>query len=603
MCGLNIIFSSKGRINDVHNGMADAIRHRGPDAVGTWSDGHCALSHTKLSIQDFSSRSNQPLEYRNLVIVFNGEIYNAHAIARELGVCGERLLFDGEVIGPAYSKLGDALWGRLDGEFAIAIYDKAERRLTVARDRIGAKPLYYQVYDGDLYLSSEIKGLRRALPQGRSLDFDRVCFDLVFGPWGPKDATFFKEVKKVPPAHYLTAITETFAATSYWSADHRICESSGDNLAAALETSICERVAGNLPIAVFLSGGIDSSTVAALAKAKSSNEVVAYSARYPGAASADENHEARSVCDRLGIDLRFAEVTAADATLKTWDEIIGALEEPPWDIVYLPVWNLYRAASSDGFRVVLTGQGNDELWCGYRNEESLSLAIWRDRSVERVARAFRDRLLKVGVGRVGKSGHSFAPLWTGHGTSEFLKLGRDIAYIASHISSSVLACHSLAATRLAMNSALSRHLDQEDRLGMAHGIESRLPLLSNRLIDLALTHHAGGKDDKGLEKAAFRAAAARFVGTRVANRPKRSFPAPPADVGCELCEYVLDNWPAIRASEIGAGLINPSISVDDAVAIIKTSPQIGITLASLHRFAQLWLSEAALNRLQGEFND
>ena len=351
----------------------DAIGHRGPDARGTWfsGDGGVALGHVRLSIIDLDPRSNQPMVCPRTgnVLVFNGEIYNFQGIRRELEALGWefRTRSDTEVILAAYGQWGAGCLGRFNGMFAFAIYEPALRRFFLARDRVGKKPLYFSLRHQGLVFGSELKALLRACP-GLPRELDPVALreylDLGYIPGA---ATIYREARKLRPAHYAVySIPDgTFTEYGYWLP---ICgeqleigeHEAAEELEYLLRDAVRLRLVSDVPVGVFLSGGLDSSLVSAFV-AQENPDVVAYTARFP-IARYDESHYAAMVARHLGLDHRIVPVNADDLATLQW--LGGQLDEPFGDSSILPTY-LISKAIREHVKVVLSGDGGDELFGGY----------------------------------------------------------------------------------------------------------------------------------------------------------------------------------------------------------------------------------------------
>lgn len=588
MCGILGAFATSGNLPNAGELRRHllSLSHRGPDYTGSWLSNGIFFGHTKLSIRDFTSASNQPFEYGPYVIAFNGEIYNIREIASAIGLDATSLLSDGEIIGPAFDFFGNDFWGRLDGEFAIALFDRSQRRLTLVRDRLGAKPLHYARSQDVFWFASEAKAILACRNLSVEFNVDRLCSDIVFGSWGPRDQTYFKGIECLSPGACLEICPSGERIYRYWTPEVRERASCSDDLRRSISSSVLARMDGGLQKALFLSGGVDSATIAAFAVAEPSSKPIVYSARFPMNPGYDEFDLACELAGKFGLEIRAVDVSRDDFSVPVCNQISLALEEPPVDAIFYAVWKHYAAVSRDGIRVVLTGQGNDELWCGYRKEEPLSFSVWKMRSPETIAEQFRQRNLSDSMIRLRSGISTTLEFWGGPSIHEYLSARRDVAHIDQFIRTDPSEAMGTTATRFAMATALSRHLDQEDRLGMAHGIESRVPLLSNDLIDHALRrppHHS-----ELAEKAVFRTAVEDRLGADAAWRPKRSYRAPQTFLLKEMTKYVADNWSEIRTGPLTGCVIDPRLSLDDTLAIFEYAPALAIRVAGLGSFADTW---------------
>src|SRR5215470_4938199 len=275
MCGIAGIVSQSADL-EVVGAMTDALAHRGPDGVGAWSDGLCSLGHRRLAIIDLSERGKQPVsnEDKTKWIVFNGEIYNFHDLRLELERLGHafRSRTDTEVIVHAYEQWGTNCLNRFRGMFAFAIWDQRQRRLFLARDRVGKKPLYYAGNDRYFIFSSELQSLLQDPKLRREVDLEAVDSYLSWG-YVPAPMTGFKDIWKLPPAHFLLleVKSERFEmhTARYWELKYGpkipILESeAGERLLEKLTAAVKYRLISDVPLGAFLSGGTDSSIVVGL---------------------------------------------------------------------------------------------------------------------------------------------------------------------------------------------------------------------------------------------------------------------------------------------------------------------------------------------------
>ncbi|MCU1283534.1 MAG: asparagine synthase (glutamine-hydrolyzing), partial [bacterium] len=313
MCGIS------GYLDRAHAGpphaaavraMTDALAHRGPDAAGFHTAGPVALGHRRLSIIDLRPEGNQPLrnEDGSIVLVANGEIYNFRELRRELVRRGHqfRSRSDSEVIVHLYEEHGLDCLSRLRGMFAFALWDAPRRRLFLARDRAGEKPLYYAARDGGLWFASELRALVRGLPWRPAVDLDAIEQYLTL-QYVPAPLTAFAGVRKLPAAHCLTISPGGMPALERWwrlSFAPARPVSLGDAVAetrALVEDAVAVREVADVPLGAFLSGGIDSSTVVALLARRSSRPVKTFCVDLP-AGDGGEAAYARLVARRYGTD-------------------------------------------------------------------------------------------------------------------------------------------------------------------------------------------------------------------------------------------------------------------------------------------------------------
>ena len=360
--------------------MADALAHRGPDGSGVWADADTgvALSHRRLAIIDLTAAGAQPMISSDgrWVISYNGEVYNARAIAAEPELAGVnyRGTSDTEVILESVVRRGlDRTLDDLNGMFAMALWDRAARTLHLVRDRLGIKPVFYSASGGVLRFASELKGLQAAGDSLGAIDPASVASFLRFG-YVPAPFSIYRDVTKVMPGQVVSidgngAVT----ARSYWSADDAAMEATADPtglddeaavtaLHDLLADAVSLQMISDVPLGAFLSGGIDSSTIAALMLAAGKGPVRTFSIGFPELGF-DESRHAAAVARHLGTQHEELIVTAADA-LDVVPRLPDIYDEPFADSSQIPTY-LVSKLTRARVTVALSGDGGDELFAGY----------------------------------------------------------------------------------------------------------------------------------------------------------------------------------------------------------------------------------------------
>src|SRR4051794_13400591 len=365
MCGICGIASTRGAVDrDRLAAMSATLVHRGPDAEGTFVDGGVGLAARRLAIIDLTG-GDQPIanEDGSVVVVQNGEIYNYRELIQELERAGHRFRTrcDTEVLVHGYEQWGAALWERLRGMFAVAAWDARERRLVLARDRFGIKPLYYRDVGGELSFASELD----ALPKGE-IDLDALEGFLAFNVV-PAPLSIFREIRKLLPGHVLTwnegaTTIERFARTGPQPARHGEDEAElVEECRARLRDSVRAHLVADVPVGVLLSGGVDSGALAAFAAEESTEPVRTFSIGFEEA-SFDELDGARAVAQRYGTVHR--ELTLRPDAARLLPALAAAFDEPFADSSALPTYLVSKLAAED-VKVALSGEGADELFGGY----------------------------------------------------------------------------------------------------------------------------------------------------------------------------------------------------------------------------------------------
>ncbi len=353
--------------------MVDAQRHRGPDAAGVWSDRACALGHRRLSIIDLSEAGNQPLsnEDGSIWITLNGEIYNFQLLRAELEKTGRRFRTrtDTEVLVQAYEEWGTACVERLRGMFAFGVWDARRRRLFLARDRVGKKPLFYTQAGGRFLFASELQGLLSCPAVEREVDPSAIDAYLSWG-YVPAPATAFRGIKKLPPAHWLTldvsGETPALEIEQYWSLEYGpkltlTVEEASEALREKLTEAVRLRMISDVPFGAFLSGGVDSSIVVGLMAGLSDRPVKTFSIGFEEAAYNELGH-ARRIAEKWGA--HHHEFIVKPDALSILPKLVRHYGEPYADSSAIPTFYVSQMTRSS-VTVALNGDGGDESFAGY----------------------------------------------------------------------------------------------------------------------------------------------------------------------------------------------------------------------------------------------
>jgi asparagine synthase (glutamine-hydrolysing) len=388
--------------------MAGTMTHRGPDGWGVWTDAQCGigLGHRRLAIIDLSAAGHQPMASASdrFVISYNGEIYNHRELAAEIEGRGVRFRghSDTEILIEAVDQWGvRAALERVDGMFAFALWDRRERQLVLGRDRLGEKPLFYgRLGSGDIVFGSTIDALRRHPEFDRHIDRDALALyfrhKYVPTPW-----SIYEGISKLPAGHIITisadgTMAEPEAYWSYFDVVARGVTFGGneheavDHLNALLRRSVRRRMIADVPVGAFLSGGIDSSTVVAVAQEESDVAVRTFTMG-SSHADYDESYAARKVAKYLGTDHMEQEVTGTDA-LAVVDRLGSMYDEPFGDSSQIPTFLISELARSQ-VTVALSGDAGDELFGGYNRYLSVP-GLWkRLEPIPRPLRRFGARAL------------------------------------------------------------------------------------------------------------------------------------------------------------------------------------------------------------------
>ncbi len=389
MCGFCGVLNLDGQApvdREVLAAMTATLRHRGPDDLGHFLAGPVGLGHRRLSIIDLAT-GRQPLsnEDGSIWIVYNGELYNYPEMRADLEKAGHRFATrsDTEVVVHAYEEYGSNCLKAMNGMFAFALWDGRRRRLLLARDRVGIKPLYYACLPGCLLFGSEVKALLAHPHLERRLDLTALNLYLSL-EYVPTPYSIFEGVRKLPPGHFLEVEGEKSRLESYWDlilddGRPRRPPHLNDSIAEVrrvLQAAVAMELIADVPVGVLLSGGIDSSAVAAMMVRASSRPVPSFSVAFDDP-SFDESAHARLVARHLGTEHHEFPLSAQTA-LESIPEIMAGLDEPLGDSSIIPTFCLSRFTKQH-VKVALGGDGGDELFGGYSTLQAHRLAGYYQR--------------------------------------------------------------------------------------------------------------------------------------------------------------------------------------------------------------------------------
>ncbi|MBL8609614.1 MAG: asparagine synthase (glutamine-hydrolyzing) [Myxococcales bacterium] len=370
MCGIfGAVFVPEGRV-DVDRALA-RLHHRGPDHQGSWRDDRAVLGHARLSILDLSPGAHQPMvsAHGDVVVAFNGEIYNHHALRRELEGRGHefRTRSDTEVIVEGYRAWGDEVVRRIDGMFAIAVWDTRRHRLLLARDRAGKKPLFYAVDGEGVRFASEAKALfASGLPA--AVDPSGLPSLLTLGYVEPP-GTLYRGVEQLPPASMLVLERgERPLVTRYWHApfaeppiDRPLPDTLHD-VRRAVERAVERRLEADVPLGAFLSGGVDSTIIVGVMRQVLGAKVRTFSIGFSGDARYDETRYARIAAEAF--ETEHTEFTLEPSSFELVERLVAVHDGPFGDSSAIPT-SVVSRLTREHVTVALTGDGGDELFCGY----------------------------------------------------------------------------------------------------------------------------------------------------------------------------------------------------------------------------------------------
>lgn len=574
MCGISGFVSQKEITPDeVDRIMAvrRSLHHRGPDGTGDYNDLHIVLAMNRLSIIDLTG-GWQPLynEDRSLVLIANGEIYNFIELRRQLEAQGHKFATksDCETILHLYEEYGTSFVDHLRGMFAFALWDSKRQRLILARDRMGEKPLYLHEQNGQLLFASELKALLRSglIP----FELDPASIDLYFHyQYVPEPRTPIKGVRKLDAGHLLIVGVDPWRVEEkcYWRMEDAppIEGDPARLIREELETISELIIRSDVPVGVALSGGLDSSAIAALAARKYPGTMHAFSVGYPGRPESDERAAAQELADRLQMPFHDVELETK-AMVEDFPEMVYMRDDPVADISGYGYYCVMKLAREHGVPVVLQGHGGDELFWGYSWVRQAAYESQRKASLWRKGWGSLPEYLEINlpkelslhnlsswIANLGGARSSWRH-FKNHRDSPadqmvFMDLSPDFRFALNGVRqlysktfieqingekpTDVFTFRQpwtdvdVTLTRLICDTYLRENgIAQGDRLSMASSIELRLPLVDYRLVETVIGLRKAQSDSAQPPKAWFKAALKGVLPEQVINRPKRGF-APP----------------------------------------------------------------------------
>jgi len=572
--------------------MRDSLTHRGPDEEGMYIHGDVGLSHRRLSILDLSQSGRQPMsnDNKSVTLVFNGEIYNYRELKNTyLADAQFRGTSDTEVLLKLYEKFGESFLTKIRGMFALAIYDVYAKKLILARDHLGKKPLYWTNHNGTLIFGSELKSLRQHPLCSHELDRSAISQYLVY-EYIPAPLTIYRYIQKLEPGTYLTYFGKETSIQSYselipsQGSYTGSFENAQSKLSTLLEEAVTKRLVADVPVGVFLSGGLDSSTVAYFAQKATQGKIKTYSIGFNDL-SFNESEYARYVAGKLGTDHHERFVSTTDL-LNLVGKLPRVLDEPMADSSIVPTLLLSEFARGE-VKVALGGDGADELFFGYDTFRAHRYGLLYENIPRIVQKGIESVVNMMPVSHTYMSldfklkkflsGFHTTPArrntyWLSAFTpSEVRKL---LTYENSE--SELLASTDLIYAR---EGDFWDHLQMEylrgyladdilvktDRASMTYGLEVRAPFLDLDVVNFALTLPTTYKHRGQVGKYILKNLMAAYLPHDIVFRPKKGFNIPIGSwMRGELKTFVTER--ILSGKLVASGLFNP-----DALAILIES--------------------------------
>jgi asparagine synthase (glutamine-hydrolysing) len=542
--------------------MAGALTHRGPDELGNYRDAGAGLAHARLSIVDLAT-GQQPMSdaLRTTWLVFNGEIFNYLELRAELSALGHRFRTrsDTEVIVQAWHAWGERAFERFNGQWALALWDSMARRLVLARDPTGICPLHLCEHAGHLYFASEVKAIFAANP-AIPRAFDPAGIEQTFTFWSVvPPQSVFKSIEELRPGHLRIYQNGSFKEKPFWTPSYGGFEGSLDDAVASVRSAIedatrLRMLRADVPVGSYLSGGLDSSYVAALGRKYAGDKFQTFSLRFEDA-EYDETAYQRMMAQRLGAEHHEVVVSRADIAA-AFPQVIAHAERPILRTAPAPLYLLSKLVRGHGIKVVLTGEGADEMFAGYDLfREAKVRRFWarqagstrRPRLLERLypylarspvaQQAMARRFFGRNLAAYREAGFGHDMRW--HTTSSLkrvltpaMRSGRDpIAELLADLPAQFASWSPLAQDQyLEKRTLLAGYLlsSQGERMLMAHSVEGRFPFLDSNVVALADSLPDSYKLRVLDEKHVLKRAAAEVLPAEILARKKQPYRAPDA---------------------------------------------------------------------------
>ncbi len=565
MCGI-IGYIGK-EASAISQSTISVIDHRGPDDTGFYSDTKVWFAHKRLSIVDLSAKGHQPMisSDGNYILIYNGEIYNHLDIRTELIQKGYSFnsSSDTETLLYALVEFGTSILKKLNGIFAFAFYNKKEQSVIIVRDQFGIKPLYYYHLNGSFGFSSEIKGLLNLPGFNREIDHTGLFFYLQM-LYAPGELSPFKNVKKLLPGYYITYKIDSgkFVTTKYYSVDfskpnpQRSEFELIDELDVLLTNAVERQLMSDVPLGYFLSGGLDSSLIVAVAKKINPSGNINCFTISAGdemikEGFSDDLRYAKKVASHLSVNLNV--ISASKNIIEFFDKMIWHLDEPQADPAPLHVYNIAHGAKELGIKVLMGGTGGDDIFSGYRRHQAINAEKYLRLAPQWLLKSLGNASSGLSTSHPGT--RRLKKLLSGIGGSKDQRLAGYFSWVSQQTVSNLFNpdirnkfneqllpdafMHSLLQKLpydtadldkmlfLEMNTFLPDHnLNYTDKMSMAVSVETRVPYLDLDLVEFSAHLPVQYKMKGNTTKYLLKKVAQRYLPNDVIYRPKTGFGAP-----------------------------------------------------------------------------
>ncbi len=611
MCGITGYISNNITKQELEDSVNE-LKHRGPNNQNTWMKNNVGLGHTRLSILDLSDNSNQPLvsHSERYIMIYNGEVYNYLELANKYKI-KVKTNSDSEVLLELFNKLRFHFVEELNGMFAITIFDKQENELFLFRDRIGIKPLFYYFDKETFAFASEIKALLKFKCIKHDLKINKASSSQFLNlGYIAEPNTFFQNIYKFPSGSYASYKNSKLEIKSYWKVEDKITpqtiinfSEAKDQLNNLLLSSVENRMISDVPLGTFLSGGIDSSLVTALAQKISSKPIKTFSIGFKES-KFNESKYAKRIANYLKTDHQEF-IVSEDDVLELVDKYFNAYDEPFADSSGFPTMLISKLAKQQ-VSVILSGDGGDELFHGY------GMYNWAERLNNPIIKTFRKPI-----------GFALSKLDNKYKRAALLFQYSDIKRIKAHIFSQeqyyfseneledllVVKTNSFLNEEIICNRKLSASEEQSifdikhylkddllvkvDSASMQSALEVRVPLLDHRIIEFALNLNHNLKINNGEQKYLLKQVLYDYLPKELFDRPKWGFSIPLEEWLKTKLHYLLDKYTSKEIIE------KHNIVHYSRVQILKQQYLEGQTFL----YNRIWLIIILHKNLEKYFND
>jgi len=612
ICGVSY-FDGKKVTKDQLSKMTDAMVHRGPDDEGFYISGNTGIAARRLSIIDLDT-GHQPIsnEDDSIWVVLNGAIYNYVETRKDLEKMGHvfKTKTDTEIIVHLYEEKGLDALKDLNGMFVFALYDSRKKGLWLVRDRLGIKPIYYAEFKDKLIFSSDLNSLNAL----KNFDVNPTSFLKYLGlAYVPTPYTIYHGVEKLPPAHYLWIEHGQVSCHKYWQLGKiqswkGTSEKAAEELERLLADSVRLRLRSDVPVGVFLSGGLDSSAVTALAARATETAINTLTINFDKKYGKDSQfaHSVASLYSTAHTEVVFG----VESLLQELDELIAFIDEPVADTAIIPTFLLSKIARKNGIKVLLTGAGGDEIFGGYLRHfrPRLGSPRWVAENLPSPLRhliSYGWSLFQPQRGlRAGDSALAFGAEMSGSNLAFYRRIFKDdnfyrelVKAIRTQFGNFDHEGKKLGYSYARMKTDLENYLVDNilsltDKASMAASVESRVPLLDHRLVEFAFSLPAEINIDGAEPKSLFKRALTKYLPPELLNRSKEGFNAP---IDAWMTKPVIS---IIRQELLGATvpLLKELLNLSAVEAVLVDPVQrygSGNSIFSLYVFNRWWRTNSA----------